>query len=244
MKLLSFATGNLYRFLNEVNLVEFVNNLNVDGIEYTYGKHYDERPLSRLDESILLSKKDVSMHVPFKIFRKPETFDKDIIDFKNIILDYKKVNAKRLVIHPNQISNDELLSFGRKQGVQYITENLRKRHGNDKHKQHQQRDFETILNQHKDFGLCLDISHAYSWSQNETKYITETWKDKIMQIHFSITHYTKGHLGTTSASKNFIKSIKCINELNVPIIIEEDMNTINKKTILNEIKSIRKITES
>ncbi|MFA6420115.1 MAG: hypothetical protein WCW13_04905, partial [archaeon] len=157
MKLLSCATGNFYKFLDQINVVEFINTLGVDGIEYTYGKYYEERPILKIDETILLTKKDVSMHAPFKFLRKPENYEKDVTDFKKMLADYQRVGAKRLVIHPNQIPPNELLLLGKKQGTQYITENLRKRHGNDKHKKHERFDFETILNEHKNFGLCLDV---------------------------------------------------------------------------------------
>jgi sugar phosphate isomerase/epimerase len=241
MHLLSFATGNLYRYINEVNLVEFIDKLGVDGIEYTYGKNYGERIITKSDENILLTKKDISMHVPFGFMRKLENIERDTTNFKKMLLDYKRIGAKRLVMHPNQIPSNELLLFGKKQGVGYITENLRKRHGNDKHKNHERLDFETVLNEHKDFGLCLDVSHSYSWSKNETKDIIGKWSDRIKQVHFSVTHYNKGHLGIKSASKSFLESTKCLRDLDVPIVIEEDMNTINPVEIKKEINRVKKI---
>jgi hypothetical protein len=56
MKILSFATGNLYRFMEKINVVEFIDSLGVNGIEYTYGKTYGERPITKSDSKILLKK--------------------------------------------------------------------------------------------------------------------------------------------------------------------------------------------
>jgi len=241
MKLLSCATGNFYKFLDKISVVEFINSLGVDGIEYTYGRHYEERPITKLDETILLTKKDVSMHVPFGFLKKQANLERDTSNFKKMLFDYQRIGAKRLVMHPTQIPPQELLLLGKRKGTQYITENLRKRHGNDKHEGHERFGFETVLNEHKDFGLCLDTAHAYSWAKNETNDIIDKWSDRIMQIHFSVTHYQTNHLGTTNASKRFLESMKCLKQLDVPIVIEEDMNTINQKIVLKEINAIKKI---
>ena len=241
MRLLSFATGNLYRYIADFNLVEFIDKLGTDGIEYTYGKSYGERIITKSDENILLKKKDISMHVPFGFMKNPINLEKDTQDFKKILLDYKRIGAKRLVLHPNQILSKELLLIGKKQGVEYITENLSKRTVEDKYKNNRRFSFETILNEHKDFGLCLDVSHSYSWSKNETKFIVDKWNDRIKQVHFSITHYNKGHLGVNSASKSFLDSVKCLHELDVPIVIEEDMLSINPIEIKKEINRVKKI---
>jgi len=241
MRLLSFATGNLYRYINDFDLVEFIDKLGVSGIEYTYGKSYGERIIKKSDENILLTKKDVSMHVPFGFMKKAEYLERDTEDFKKMILDYQRIGAKRLVIHPNQILPNELLLLGKKRGVEYITENLSKRSVEDKHQNLRRFSFEKILNEHKEFGLCLDVSHSYSWSKNETKLIVDKWQDRIKQVHFSVTRYNKGHLGVSSASKSFLESMRCLRDLNVPIVIEEDMHSINPVEIKKEINRVKKI---
>jgi len=63
-----------------------------------------------------------------------------------------------------------------------------------------------------------------------------------MRGHFSVTQYQVNHLGMQYASKNFLNSMKCLKELDVPIVIEEDMQTINKKLVTKEISKIRKLT--
>jgi hypothetical protein len=243
MKLISFATGNLYKFLNEIDTMSLIDSLGIEGIEYTYGKYYAERPITKTDKKILLKRKDISLHTPFKLLKFPENIQKDTLDFEKIIQDYKRVKAKRLVLHPDQILNKQILKLGKENNIQFITENLRKRHGNDKKKTQERFGFEKVLNEHKSFGLCLDVAHSYSWSPKETKDIVEKWEDKIMQVHFSVTHYKKEHLPLTKASKNFLNSIKCLRDLDVPIVIEEEMETMNKKWILKEIEQIKKLFE-
>ncbi|MCX6803216.1 MAG: hypothetical protein NTY48_01445 [Candidatus Diapherotrites archaeon] len=241
MKLLSFATGNFYRFVNQIRVVEYIDSLGIDGIEYTYGKWYDERPLTKIDKNILSKKLDTSLHIHFKFLRFPDRIEQDTLDFYKILNDYREVNAKRLVIHPHQIPSEKLIKIGQNNNVQFITENMPKRHKNSKRKNPERCGFEKVLNEHNHFGLCLDVSHSYSWPNKETKRIVDTWKDKIMQVHFSITNYQVNHLSTQHASKKFLATIKCLKELDVPIVIEENMQTINKKLVTKEINQIKKV---
>lgn len=242
MRLLSFATGNLYRFNRQLDVVKLIGGLGTDGIEFTYGRFFEEHPITKSTERILFSKKEVSMHVHFRFLKKPEEIQKDAADFKKIVHDYKRIGAKRLVTHPTQALTKEMLRMGKKNRIQFLTENLMKRHGNDKRKSYERLGFEDALNKHKHFGLCLDVSHAYSWSKKETQNIFEKWRDRIMEVHFSVTHYQSNHLGTLSASQNFLDSVKCLKDLDVPIVIEEDMKTKNPKFILSEINRVKKIT--
>jgi endonuclease IV len=159
-----------------------------------------------------------------------------------MIKDYHLIGAKRFILHPEQYPGEEKINYLLKKRVNVLFENERKRHGNEKKKNHSRTAFEDILQTNKKISLCLDVSHAYSWSPKETTRIIDTWKDKIQQVHFSATHYSVSHLPLVGASKAFINSVKKVKDLNVPIIIEEDMRTSNKQWILKEINEVKKIT--
>jgi sugar phosphate isomerase/epimerase len=241
MKCISFATGNLYRFHGKINVLELIDSLGVEGIEYTYGKTFVERPINERDVNILLKQKDVSLHSPFKFFKKPETFSADETDLQKIIFDYARINAKRFVVHPENRVPRDLIQQAEREGVQFVTENMRKRHGNEKKPNHERKEFEYDLNNHRKWGLCLDVSHAYSWGPKEISKIIDSWKDRIMQVHFSVTHYTVTHFGIEKASNKFLDSIKPIKTLDVPIVIEEDMRTLDTMWIKAEIERVKKV---
>lgn len=242
MKLLSFATGNLYRFMHELNVVEFIDSLGIKGIEYTYGKTYGERPITNKDTKILL-KKNVSLHSPFKLWKFSDRVEKDSMELELMIKDYYAIRAKRFILHPEQYPGEEKINYLIKKGINVLFENERKRHGNEKKKNHSRTAFEDILQTNKKINLCLDVSHSYSWSPKETSRIIDTWQDKIQQVHFSATHYSVSHLPVRGASKAFLASVKKVKDLNVPIVIEEDMKTRDKDWILKEINEVKKITK-
>jgi hypothetical protein len=234
MKIISFATGNLWRFHRELNLVNFISNLGVDGIEYTYGKSIDERPILDKDLSFFRDFDDVSMHSPFGLVKKSNSKLNLINNFNKISGDYAKICAKRIVIHPDENIPNEIL---KKLKINFITENLAPK----KNFKIPRLGFEKVLNKNENFGLCLDVSHSYFWGVEETERIIKKWKSRIKQVHFSNNFYGKSHLSFEKVSKSFLKSIEPLNELNVPFVIEEDMKTKSIPKIKSEIKRIKKI---
>ncbi len=240
MKKLFIATGNFYRFVDKISPVEFINSFQVEGIEYTYGKSYGERPITKKDISIM-RKKEVSLHLPFKYMIFKENKEKDVKDFYKILEDYELVKAKRIVFHPHQKIEKKLLKKAQNKGVNFVTENMRKKHWKSKRTMHKRKSFEDILNSDKKIDLCLDVAHAYTWSPKETSNIIETWEDRIKQVHLSSTKNLKDHLTLQKITKSFSKSIKPIKNLEVPVILEEDMPKIDKKFVEKEIKLAKKI---
>ena len=70
MKLLSFATGNLWRFQNDLDLIKYISNFDVEGIEYTYGRYLDERPIKDSDLKYFERFEDISLHAPFWLVKE------------------------------------------------------------------------------------------------------------------------------------------------------------------------------
>ncbi len=67
MSSLCFATGNLWRFWNKIDVIDLISQLDIDGVEYTYGKFYNERIPAEKDFEILKHYKYNSVHSPFKL---------------------------------------------------------------------------------------------------------------------------------------------------------------------------------
>jgi endonuclease IV len=222
MTKICFATGNLFRLIGKRDIMEIISNLDIYGVEYTYGKYYNERKPNEKDFEILKNYDFVSIHAPFRLSTDLVTkkeFEKTIKLIKN---DYEKMNAKHIVFHPTQKIPAKLPKMN------YVTENLNPKKGFYRPKN----GFETILNTKSDWNLCLDVSHAYDWGVDETQRIVKKWNKRIKSVHLSNNRYHRDHLNFEKVSKKFLKSIEPIKDLNVPIIIEEDM----KYTKISEIK--------
>ena len=83
--------------------------------------------------------------------------------------------------------------------------------------------------------LCLDVSHAYTCSRHETRKLAQAFAGRISQIHFSGTYRRKSHRSLRKVSKAFMLSIQPIMELDVPIVIEEDMEVESMHYVHEEI---------
>jgi len=231
MKMLCFATGCLWRLVGKIDIMDFISKLDIDGVEYTYGRAYTERVPSENDFDILKKYKYVSIHTPFKL-----SLDKMLIDefnstLNSIFQDYKKMGAQHTVFHPGLVLPTALPKMN------YITENLNPKKEADRPKLA----FEKVLNQKNDWGLCLDASHAFDWGIEETERIVKKWKHRIKEVHFSNNRYHKDHLSFQKVSNGFLKSIEPLIELNVPFVIEEDTHFTNVNGWNKEIKRVRDI---
>ena len=231
MRTLCFATGNIWRIMEKIDLLDFISNLDIDGVEYTYGRFYDERKPNQVDFDFFKKYKYVSMHAPFRLSldkMEKESFDSILNQIES---DYKKMNAKHIVFHPGIVLPKEMPK------LDYITENLNPKKGKNRSRD----GFEKILNKNNAWDLCLDASHAYDWGIEETERIVKKWKHRIKQVHFSNNRYHKDHKPFEKVSKGFLKSIEPLKELNVPFIIEEDMHYKKINDVKKEIKRVRDI---
>ena len=98
-----------------------------------------------------------------------------------------------------------------------------------------------ILCKYPQMDLCLDTSHAYSWSKYETGKLIQNFGEKIAQIHFSGSYRRKQHVSLRRISNNFLFSIQPIQHLDVPIVIEEDMKQKSLKYLIDELEFIKRL---
>jgi len=228
---LCFATGCLWKLVGKVDVMDFISNLDIDGVEYTYGRYYDERKPTAKDFDILKNYKYNSIHAPFRL--SLDLMEKNEFDLviNKVVVDYKEMNSKHIVFHPGIVLPSELPKLG------YVTENLNPKKG----KNRPRLGFEKILTERKDWGLCLDASHAYDWGEEETGRIVKEWKHRIKAVHFSNNRYHVDHEPFVKVSKSFLRSIEPLKELDVPFVIEEGSHFTELGDVKKEIKRVRDI---
>lgn len=238
-RVLSFALGNIYRWAESENrneLFEYIRELDVDGVEITFGykKELYAFKLSEENRQWLRSLDYVSIHSPFRILRAADNqqeVEKQLDIMAGI---YKDVNAKQVIIHATDLPAHKIL---KKYDFNISTENLPNK-GNINIER-----LGEIMDEYSYLGLCLDVSHAYLWSKEETGRLVEKFKDKITQIHFSGTYRRNDHRSLRVVGKDFMRSINPIFDLDVPIVIEEDIETKDLGYVKDEIAFIKNIFE-
>lgn len=234
-RVFAFATGNIWRWSkSRTKLIDYAKKFDIDGVEITFSSK-EELYKFKLNNSQIkwLRRRDyVSIHSPFKLVRKAgsEKEVKKQLDY--IYKLYKKVNAKNVVIHAKDLPEPNVLY---KYKMRFSTENTIRKSNVSIGK------LAMILKRYRNLGLCLDVSHAYFWSKDETGRLVNRFKRKITQVHFSGNYKKKDHTPLRIVSANFIKSIQPIKKLDVPIIIEEDIKIKNIKWVKNEIKYIKSL---
>ena len=127
-------------------------------------------------------------------------------------------------------------SLFRKFKFDVITETVPKAHHEYKNLK-----LENVFRKYPEIGLCLDVAHSYRNSKDETEYMVKKFKKRIKQIHLSGVYRNRDHISLRFVTKDFLKSIEPIRELDVPIIIEEGFGKNNFKSIRKEIKLVRKL---
>ena len=235
-KIYSFATGNVRTWNNVKNrnvLLKYTRKLDINGIELTFSSKEElyAFKLSDQNKSWLKSLDYVTIHAPFKLVSKADNKE-EIIKQLNIISElYNNINAKNVIIHPNQLPELRII---KNYDFVVSTENLpKKRHITVE-------DLKVIFNKYRGIKLCIDISHAYLWSKYETNKLVEAFHDKISQIHFSGTYRKKDHQSLRKVTKEFLFSIQTIKELDIPIVIEGDIKEKSLKSVRKEIKCIKR----
>jgi hypothetical protein len=207
-----------------------LSQLDVDGIEWHYGASLIARPILESDLVYLKKLKLNSIH---SLRVVPDSIAEALSLFEKIQSDYDKINAHSIVIHPESLPPRRVLD---KLHMNFLTENMnclpfcRSRLG-----------FEDVLKKNRDFGLCLDVSHAFYWSPRETKRIVQNWGRRIEQIHFSFARNGLDHLHSSYSTKTFLDSIKPLADLNVPIVIEEVLPVCTVESARDEISKVKEI---
>jgi sugar phosphate isomerase/epimerase len=117
-------------------------------------------------------------------------------------------------------------------------ENMSKSHGFSLRK------LELIMKKYPEMGFCLDVGHAYRYTPQHTKMIVDKFKERIKQVHLHAAFRRKDHLSLRKASKRFLKSIRPIFSIDVPIIIEEDIKQKNARLLRSELAFVQKYLRS
>lgn len=239
-KIISFALGNIWRWdktKNRDKLIPYAKALNINGVEITFSSKEDlyAFKLNEKNERWLKSLDYLTVHAPFRLLRE-STDEKDLIKQLDLISWYnKKLKAKNVIIHPSDLPEPKILN---RYDFKILTENL------PKSRNVTIPDLKKIFKTYPKIGFCLDVSHAYLWSKYETGKLIEAFKDKIAQIHFSGTYRHRDHQSLQIVTDNFMDSIKPIIKLNVPIIIEEDIEKKDTKLLHKEVKFIKKLLKN
>lgn len=234
-RIFSFALGNIWRWeKNRADLVKYVRKLDVAGVELTIASPDDlfEFKLSDSDKKWLKNLEYVTIHAPFFGFgsNKDRNLVKKGLDC--VFKLYKEVGAKNIVIHPDELPPKNLL---KNYDFNILTENLEEK------KHNYIADLKKIFAEYPKIGLCLDVSHAYTFNKNETKKLVKEFKSKITQIHFSGTYRKKCHQSLKNVSRDFLQSIKLLKGLDAPIVIEEDIKIKSIKYLKDELAYIKKL---
>lgn len=239
-RIFSFSSGTIWMWIRSCNrgqLIKYARKLDVNGFELTLSNEHELRcfKVSQENRKWLRSLDYVSIHAPFGLLT--ESMDDDNVRSQLDIISslYEDINAKNVIIHPNQLPPSETL---KKYNFKVSTENMPRRYGIGIVQ------MERVFSEHKRIGLCLDVSHAYQFSKNETRNLVNAFKKRITQIHLSGTYRNMDHLSLRQVSKNFLASLEPIKELDVPIVIEESIPLRSIKFLKEEIAFIKKYFEN
>lgn len=235
-KTFSFALGCLWRWHDSKNsgeLIKYIKKLGVSGVEITLG-HKEEISafnISNKNKKWLKSLDYVSIHAPFSLLKEAKDQNEVISQLDAIKNLYKEVNARNVIIHLDNLPSPKILE---KYDFNISTENLtpKSRLGIAQMKK--------IFRKYPKIKLCLDVSHAYLWSELETKRIVDNFGYRISQVHFSGTYRKKDHQSLRGVTKRFLRSIEPIKELHVPIVIEEDIEKKEgERYLVEEVEYIK-----
>jgi len=237
MRILGFASGSVWRWSAEKNkagLLRFLYKLDISGIEITFSKKEELYKFKLNPKQIkwLKGLDYVSIHAPFRLVRRADNEKEIFKQLKYIGKIYKLVNAKNVIIHVKDLPSKKIL---KKFNMKISTENPVKRKRGRKRVDVVRK----ALEKYPKIGLCLDVARAYCWGRNETRNLVKKFKKRITQVHLSGNYRKHDHVSMKIVSREFMRSIKPIFGLDVPIIIEEDMRIKNIKKLKAEIKYIK-----
>jgi len=236
-RIISFALGTIWRWEKSKNrdvFIKYAKKLNIDGVELTFSSLEElfAFKLSLENEKFLKGLEYVTIHAPFD-FIGDNTAEKEQIKQLEVISKiYKQVGAKNVIMHPNSLPKKKILN---KFDFKVSTENLRKKTNITIPC------LKKIFQEYPKVGLCLDASHAYSWSKEETEKLIKNFGNRITQFHFSGAYRGKDHQSLRAVGKDFFSSIELLFKSKTPIVIEEDIQIKNEKFLKDEVEFIRKM---
>ncbi len=232
-RIFGFATGNLWTSKDMNRLLESIMEIGVSGVELTFGTKgelYSFR-LSNKNRSWLRKLEYVSVHAPFRLVAESDG-EEEVARQLDIIQGlYDDVDARNVVIHPDNLPEPEILES---YDFFVSTENLEKR----RHVAID--DLKRIFRSYPKLGFCLDTSHAYTCSKEEATLLIRAFKNRISQVHFSGTYRNRRHQSLAHVTKDFLSSIQPVKKLDVPIVIEGGSRfTKGMQTVRKEVEQFK-----
>ncbi len=232
---ISFALGNIWSWIPSRNmgtLVDFARQLDISGVEITLASK-DELfafQLSENDRAWLRTLAHVTIHAPFKLVSESAN-QKELMSQLHLLSDlYQSVNAKTIVIHPDEMPDPELLQ---QQAFTVSTENM------PEGRFSMQSNLNHLMSRYPGIALCIDVSHAFLRSGKETAQLISAFSNKISQIHLSGADAASDHLSLRNAPREFLRSIQPIKTLRVPMVLEADIRTMSIEYLKEEIEYIK-----
>lgn len=237
-RVFSFGSGNLYLWADQRkeyekeyynSLIGWCRMLEIDGVEIFFTNNESVRKfrLSRELGDWLRKLTYVSLHAPPSLPEK----EGDILEvLEKISRIYRRYRAKNLIIHPTCIPERKILD---RFGMSVSTENLSPR------RNIRIPELRKIADR-SGAGLCIDVSHAYSWSKYETARLLKAFEGRITQIHFSAAAPGKMHVSLSEAGRDFIFSAKPVLDTDVPVVIEQKMEKKSIHIANREIRMIKR----
>ena len=154
--------------------------------------------------------KEMSIHAPFADVCYGDD-DKTFSLLSNLRKAYKILGAKRIVFHPASFSDLSVLDNC---GMNVLVENMDIR----KDKFIRWEEFADIFKKH-DFGLCLDVAHASSFSYKVLDDFVSHLSNKIEQFH--VSHIVDGkHTPMYKIGAEGLKHFGFLSDFGKPLVIE------------------------
>ena len=235
-RIISLASGNIWTWdkllKNKADQLFYFRKLKIDGMEITFSSKEDlyNFKLSSSDEKWLKSLKYVSIHAPFGLTRDADDEAEVVKQLKFIAKLYKEIKAKNVVIHPQELPRSEILN---KFNFKVSIENLKPK------KKFTIPKLREILKKYPKMGFCLDVTHSYYWSKDETAELIKAFGKRITQIHFSGNYRKQEHTSLRKVSRDFLFSIEPVFEIDVPIVIEENIKVKSENFLREEVEFIK-----
>lgn len=237
---ISISTGFLYLFTNDRNLmIKKLKKFKPDGIELSFAdpKHLINFKISEENLDYLNTLQFNSIHSPWinTIYGENEKSKIIVEKIKEL---YKKINAKNIVFHEEQIEDFNIIKDLIKEGYIASVEN-----DDWEGECNSIPKLKNILSKNPELKFTFDFAHAYSISPDEIPNYIKELREKTVQIHLSILKKdlrTHRFLHKFDNNKNQLL-IKELKKTNVPLVLEcvalkkseislikKEMNYINK----------------
>ncbi len=237
--LIGFSTGSIWRWMktnNRNELIDYLKSLDLPAIELAIGSKEELYSFRLSDENISWLQKlaHVSIHAPafHKTAENPDELKKQLKIIENLV---SFTGACTVVIHIEDIPSADVLKTV---DFPVSIENT----GPDNYTSPGK--LADIFTLFPEFKFCLDLSHAALISEQETEILISRFGSRISHIHLSGTYKNSDHQSLIGASESFYRSVIPSFNLNVPFLIEEDIEKREINYLCRELETAHKLINS